>query len=219
MLMARSLMRTHVTLNSPRRSPAERWPRGGRDRLYLGDISATSRRHLGDISAASRRHLAAADPKAERDVLVLAPHSRALRLPRQSRDLAPIWRQTGAARAAPSAADWPSATRLTPRSLARAPGCISSRASPFPAEGRTQASQQRAARRRPASCDSSVPSPVISGVGVSVLRGDLLSTRGAGEVGLWCGSCRANGRGMGSLTVGSSPLKASSVVRPPAARG
>ena len=34
----------------------------------------------------------------------------------------------------------------------------------------------------------------ISGVGVRVLRGSLLSTRGPGETYLWCASYRANGR-------------------------
>ena len=76
------------------------WWGGGRGTraqrgLYLGYISATSRRHLGDISAVSRRHLAAADPKSERDVLVLAPHPRTLRLPRCSRDMAEIYPRSG----------------------------------------------------------------------------------------------------------------------------
>lgn len=34
----------------------------------------------------------------------------------------------------------------------------------------------------------------ISGVGVRVLRGFLLSTRGPGETHLWCTSYRANGK-------------------------
>jgi len=65
---ASELLSSRFTYTHPAPSPALRSPpassRGasplaaGRQRLHLGDISATSRRHLGGISATSRRHLA-----------------------------------------------------------------------------------------------------------------------------------------------------------------